>query len=82
MVFKAYGVEESAPDARSDGCRSISLYYWKKAISFYMPNRLMSWNVIRGKGNPTQPIDVNDIIAKVNKMRCGNKGNLHRLIAP
>ena len=30
-----------------------------------MPNQLMSWNVIRGQDNPTQSIDVNDLIAKV-----------------
>ena len=74
MIFKAYGTEEPAPDARSNGRRSSSLYYWKKTLSFYMPNRLISWNVIGGQGNPTRSIDVNNIIAKVKKKEVQKQG--------
>jgi hypothetical protein len=33
--------------------RSNSLNYWKKALSFYMPNRLMVWDEINKRGNST-----------------------------
>jgi hypothetical protein len=42
MCQKAYGTPE--PDANPAQARSSSLEYWKKAISYYMPNRLMPWN--------------------------------------
>ena len=39
-----------------------------------MPKRLMSWYVIGGQGNPTQSIDVNDLIAKVKKKEVQKEG--------
>jgi hypothetical protein len=46
---------------------SLSLAYWKKAISFFMPNWLLSWNAVSAEGNPTRSIEVNDLIKKVKK---------------
>ena len=33
--------------------RSNSIKYWKKALSSFMPNRLMVWNELSLVGNPT-----------------------------
>ena len=33
--------------------RSSTIEYYKKAISHYMPNRLMTWNELSKVGNPT-----------------------------
>ena len=34
--------------------QSNTLKFWKKAVSFYMPNQLMQWNEISSTGNPTR----------------------------
>ena len=50
MCQKAYGTPEPDPDANpTHQARSSSLKYWKKMISYYMLNRLMPWNAVRGK---------------------------------
>ena len=34
--------------------QSNTIKFWKKAVSFYMPNQLMQWNEISSTGNPTR----------------------------
>jgi hypothetical protein len=65
MCQKAYGTPE--PDANPTQARFSSLHCWKKAISYYMPNRLMQWNAISGQRNPTRSTEVNTLIKKVKK---------------
>jgi hypothetical protein len=79
MCQQAYGTPEPGPDANPTHARSSTLMFWKKAISFFMPNRLMPWNAISGQGNPTRSIEVNEMIKKVKKRRFENKGQRHRL---
>jgi hypothetical protein len=74
MCQKAYGTPEPNPDANPAQARSSSLEYWKKAISFYMPNLLMPWNAVSGQGNPTRSIEVNTLIKKVKKKEVGKQG--------
>jgi hypothetical protein len=50
------------------------LEFWKKAISFFMPNRLVPWNATRIEGNPTKNIDVNDLIRRVKKKEVRKQG--------
>jgi regulator of replication initiation timing len=85
MQFKAYGVPDPGPDARPTLCRSSSLAYWKKALSKFMPNKLMQWNALAGQGNPTKSSEVNDLIAKVKKCevrRQGKKSSARRATKP
>jgi hypothetical protein len=43
--------------------------YYKKAISYFMPNRLMAWNnKLSLAGNPTRYVAVNDLVKAVKKM--------------
>jgi hypothetical protein len=72
MCQKAYGTPE--PDANPTQARSSSLEYWKKAISFYMPNVLMPWNAVSRQGNPTRSIEVNTLIKKVKKKEVRKEG--------
>eukprot|EP00957_Ditylum_brightwellii_P026554 2008141-Ditylum_brightwellii.AAC.1 len=53
------------PDINPPEGRSTSLKYYKKGISFYMPNRKMQWNEITKVGNPIKSEDVNDLIQAV-----------------
>eukprot|EP00957_Ditylum_brightwellii_P087367 6649747-Ditylum_brightwellii.AAC.1 len=44
MAWKVYGTDDPSPhDNPTEGC-STSLKNYKKAISFYIPNRRMQWN--------------------------------------
>jgi hypothetical protein len=74
MCQKAYGTPEPDPDANPTQARSSSLESWKKAISYYMPNCLMSWNAVSGQGNPTRSIEVNTLIKKVKKKEVQKQG--------
>jgi hypothetical protein len=67
MCVKACGMPEPGPDDHPTECRSSSIEFWKKAISSFMPNGLMQWNVISNVGNPTKSIEVNDLVKAVKK---------------
>ena len=67
MKLRAYGMEEPGPNDQPTFARSGSLEFWKKAISSFMPNRLMAWNAIASAGNPTRSIEVNDLIKAIRK---------------
>ena len=54
--------------------RSSSLEYRKKALSFFMPNRLMVWNELSRVGNPTKSAQINDLIKKVKKYEVRKQG--------
>ena len=65
--------EDPGEDA-SPTVRSSSLEFYKKALSFYMPNRLMVWNEISNCGNPTRCTLINDLIKRVKKMEVRKQG--------
>jgi hypothetical protein len=71
---KAYGMPEPCVDNHPTLCRSTLLEFWKKAISSFMPNGLMSWNVLSNVGNPTKSIEVNDLIKAVKKKEVRKQG--------
>lgn len=52
--------------------RSSSLEYCKKAVSFFMPNRLPPW--IDGAGNPTKSAVVNNLIREVRQFEVRGEG--------
>jgi hypothetical protein len=74
MNLKAFGVTDPPADANPISARSNSLSFWKKAISFFMPNRLMVWTSGRNEGNPTRSIEVNNLIKRVKKKEVRKQG--------
>ena len=71
----AYGKEE--PDLQNDNPtngRSSSLQFAKKALSYYMPNRSMTWNNQTEQGNPTKSTLLNDFIKVVKKKEVRKEG--------
>ena len=54
FTFKVYGKADIVSDDKPTEGRSSSIEFWKKAISYYMPNRLIGWNSLRLEGNPTR----------------------------
>jgi len=74
MKMKAYGTPDPVNDANPTMARSKSLKYWKKAISFFMPNRLMVWNEARLEGNPTRCMMVNELLKAVKRKEARKQG--------
>ena len=75
MNLKAFGAVADPPmDANPTLARGNSLAFWKKAISFFMPNRLMVWVSGRNEGNPTRSIEVNNLIKRVKKKEVRKQG--------
>jgi len=54
--------------------RSNTIKYWKKTLSFFMPNRLTAWNELTGHGNPTRSRKLNDLIRKVKRKEVRGQG--------
>ena len=78
MCVKAYGIPDSGPNDNPTEGRSSALAFAKKAISYFMPNKLMSWNALANPpvGNPTKSIAVNNIIKLVKKKEVRRQGRL------
>ena len=74
MCQQTFGTPDPDRNANPINARASTIEFWKKAISFYMPNKLMAWNVTTSSGNPTRSILVNDLVKRVKKRRCENKG--------
>ena len=72
--LKVFGCANPDEDATSKLGRSSSLMFYKKAISYFMPNKLIGWNVETNSGNPTKSIEVNALIKKVQKMEVRKQG--------
>jgi flagellar biosynthesis GTPase FlhF len=74
LAMKAYGKQNPGPEDHPTVGRASSLEYYKKALSYFMPNRLMGWNYQVGWGNPTRSSDVNQLINAVKKKEAKGLG--------
>jgi hypothetical protein len=82
MNVAVYGVRNPSFNAKPTCGRSSSLEYYKKAVSCFMPNKLMAWNQLTNSGNPTRSIEVNNLIKRVKKhevRRTGKKSSARRM---
>ena len=76
MRLKVYGTTHPEDDANPTHGRSNSIAFAKKAISFFMPNKLMTWNEMSDPpmGNPTKSTVVNDLISLVKMKEVRKQG--------
>jgi hypothetical protein len=74
MCLKVFQDPNPGPEDNPTHGRSSSLMYYKKAISYFMPNRLMAWNELTMAGNPTRSVSVNDLIKAVKKKEVRKQG--------
>jgi hypothetical protein len=74
MATKVYGRPDPGPNDNPTFGRSTSLAYYKKAISYFMPNKLEPWNVLANCGNPTRSVCINDLIKAVKKKEVRKQG--------
>jgi hypothetical protein len=73
LNVKTFGAENPEHNA-TPLVRASTLDFWKKAISSFMPDRLMQWSVGRNEGNPTRSIEVNSLLKHVRKMEARKQG--------
>jgi hypothetical protein len=75
MKKKACCVTDPALDVNPTLARASLLKYWKKALSFFMPNCLIVWMSDRNEGNWTRSIELNNsLIKRVCKKKVQCKG--------
>ena len=74
MNIKTFGVPDPPLDANPVSARSSSLNFYKKSISFYMPNRLIVWSTTRNEGNPTRSNEINDLLKRVKRKEVRKQG--------
>lgn len=67
MKLQCFGMPDPKLDADPKLARSNTLQFYKKAVSFFIPNRISSWNTTRMEGNPTKSLEVNAFIKMVKK---------------
>ena len=67
MCLLAYGVEVPGDNDRPTNRRASGLAFAKKALSYFMPNKNMQWNVETQAGNPTMSVAVNDLIKRIRR---------------
>jgi hypothetical protein len=70
----AYGTSTPGQKDMPTHCRGTNLEQYKKAISFYMPNKISAWDVRSASGNPTKSVPVNDVVNTIRKMECRKQG--------
>jgi hypothetical protein len=73
--FRAFGVPNPPQGHDVDPLlRSNTLKYWKKALSHFMPNRMMAWNELSGVGNPTRCNELNQLLRFVKRKEVRGQG--------
>ena len=74
LADKVFGTSSPSEDCKPTYGRASSMEFTKKAISFYMPNRLMKWDVQNRSRNPTKSVLVNKLIKRVKKHKVRKEG--------
>ena len=70
----AYNKETPQINDRPVKCGAKTLKYHKKAISYFMPNNLPTWDDIHSTGNPTKSRAVNTLLKVVEKWELRGEG--------
>ncbi len=74
LCSKVYGNPDPPEGSFPTEGRSSSLEYYKKSISYFMPNKRNNWDDVVQRGNPTRSGPVNDLIAEVKKHEVRKQG--------
>jgi hypothetical protein len=75
LKIKVYGNENAQIDNdRPLYYRSTTVYYWKKAWSYFMVNRMLPWNEVTMQGNPTRSRPILELVEAMKKMEAARLG--------
>jgi len=73
--LRAYGNADADEDEENPTeARSSAVLFWKKALSYFMPNNAMPWNEIENVGNPTKSSMINSLIHKIKSKEAARLG--------
>jgi hypothetical protein len=70
----AYHNDDPTEDARPTFCRRSNLKAHKRAISHFMPRKLIPWDPISLIGNPKKSKELNGLINGIKKFECRREG--------
>ena len=76
FATKVYGSPNPTDEDNPTKGRSSSIEFGKKAISYFMPNRLAHWDVQTNRGNPTKSVLVNKLIKQIKKKEVRKQGTM------
>ena len=87
LCQKAYHKYDPGPSDNPIYARSSALSFYKKSISYFVPNRMSPWNYLANPpcGNPTRSNEVNDLIKAVKRKETrkqGRKSKADRAVEP
>jgi hypothetical protein len=85
LKLRAYGDPDPDPNAHPLAGRANSIKFYKKALSYYMVNKLTAWNEVTSCGNPTKSARVNQLIREIKRAevrRLGKKTLARRALEP
>ena len=74
LAYKAFGTTQPSDTDKPTKGRSNSIEYAKKAISYFMPNKMMKWDLQNNSGNPTKSVIVNELIKRIKKAEVRREG--------
>lgn len=74
LTYKAYGIDVPSEDDFPIHCRSSTIHFHKKAISYFIPNKHFKWNVEHLAGNPTMSPAISALIRCVKKHEVRGEG--------
>ena len=74
MKLTAFGRSDAGDDDVPTCGRSSTLAFHKKALSYFMPNKHLGWNMVSLSGNPTRSPEINDLIKRVKRHEVRGEG--------
>ena len=74
LALKVFGTTSPSATEKPTQGRSSTIEYSKTAILYFMPNKLMKWDLQINSGNPTKPVIINELIKRVKKHKVRRKG--------
>lgn len=78
--YVCYGKMNPGVGDKPLNARSNTLYFSKKAISYFMPRKNVTWDSINQLGNPTRSIEVNELINKIKKHEVRKEGAVSQAV--
>ena len=75
FYFETFGIANPTEEEKlRPKRRSSCIEFWKKSISSFMPNRLMHWDEMCRRGNPTRSIAINNFLKLLKRLEVKKLG--------
>ena len=74
LSLKIFGTTSPLATEKATQGRSSIIEYSKRAILYFMPNKLVKWDLQGDSGNPTISVIINELIKRVKKHKIRREG--------